>query len=362
MSKIVAVLVSCSLPLLSGCGLIPKKETPKFDAAQPAVSQAAIFVNSENTKYNSDLNKIAVASCNVLIGSISSGQAATSAGFANNDRRVESSINSLYYLRGISDDQLQSLAEDLCSQAKASLKAAGYAMVPDAEIMGHEAYQELHKSGKASPYTMKLGKTEYKVLAPKGQQVYNLAYLGTAGGLGQAFKAAAGTSSAQHETRLSDGLGADIAHIDIKVDFAEVASSGGASAWMKKDSATVKAKMNLAITGKVSFVANESLKCWQRFGKHECGANRPSPSFGLKIPLVAGDEFVTEIKNETSTGDKVGNALSGGIAMLGALAGGGGRSFSVKRTGVVVDPQKYAAMSKKYVGYFMEMVIAQAKS
>ncbi len=357
MSKIVAVLISCSLPLLSGCGLIPKKETPKFDAAQPAAAQAPVFLNSQNTKFNGDLNKLAVVSCNVLFGSISSGQAATSAGFANHDGRVEKSINSLYYLRGISDAQLQTLAEELCAQAKASFKSAGYAMVPDAEVSAHEAYQKLHQAGKPSPYTMKIGKTEYKVLAPKGEQVYNLAYLGTMSGLGQAFSAAAGNSAQQHEARLGDGLGADLAHIDIKVDFAEVASSGGASAWMRKDSASVSAKMNLAITGKINFIANESLKCWQRFGKRECGANRANPDFSLKIPLVAGDEFVTEIKSETSTGDKVGNVVSGALAVL-----GGGRSFSIKRTGVVVDPQKYASLSKKYFGYFMDMVVSSAKS
>lgn len=361
MKKLTA-LIAASTFALSSCGLMPKKETPKFDPAQPAAAQAAIFLAPQNTKYNGDLNRIAVVSCNVLIGSISGGQAATSSGFGNQDNRLEKSVSSLYYMRGISDDQLQAMAEEICAQAKTSLKSAGYTLVPDAELTAHEAYQALHKAGKPSPYTWKIGKTEYKVLAPKGQQVYNNAYIGVAGGLAQAFKAAAGTSAQQHEARLGDALGADLAHVDVKIDFAEVASSGGASAWRRKDSADVSAKMNFALIGKVAFITNESLKCWERFGKRECGANRASPDFGTKIPLVGGADFVTSIKDETTTGDKVGNAVSGAIGMLGALAGGnGGRSFSVKRTSVVVDPQKYVSLSKSYFGYFMDMVVESAK-
>lgn len=344
----------------SGCALM-QKAPPKFDPAQPAAAQAPTFMGMRNEKRRSDLNRIAVGSCNVLIGSISGGQAGTSAGIGGSGGRMDANVKSLYYLRGISDEQLQKLAEDLCAQAKDSLKAAGYDIVPDAELKAHEAFVALHSSGKPSPYTMKIDKTEYKVLAPKGEQVYNPAYIGVGGGLAQAFKAAAGTSALQHEARLGDALKADIAHIDVKVDFAEIASSGGPSNWARKDNASVSAKMNLGLTGRVTFTTNESLKCWTRFGKHECGANYQGPEFGLKLPLVAGGDFVEEIKNETTTGDKVGNALSAGIAMLGAMSGSGGRSFSLKRTGVTVDPAKYTAMSKQYFGYFMDMVVASAK-
>lgn len=354
--------------LITGCGGMSKPDH-KFDQSQSTASQAAQFIDARNTKNNKNLDKIAITSCNVLVGEMTSGSAETGVGaFAPSSEskgRVDAKVSSFYYLRGISDDQLQQLAEDLCAQAEQGIKS-GREIVPASELASNEHFLKMHEGGKDSPFefTPPGSKAKYKVLAPKGQKVFNPAYVGTGKALSMAFSQASGNSPLMHEGRLIDSLKADAAHIDIMVDFAKLeGSSDGMQKYASRDTASVKGEVRLAVRGQVMFVANESMKCWKApfSGKQECMTNGNNPEFILKYPIIAKENFVTEIKDETSTGDKVGGAITQAIGMMAAVGGGRGSSVSITRTGVVVDPSQYAALTKKSFGHFLEMVMESSK-
>ncbi|MEK6725826.1 MAG: hypothetical protein AABY54_04640 [Deltaproteobacteria bacterium] len=355
--------------ILSGCGGMTKPD-PKFDPSQSAASQAVQFIDARNTKNNKNLDKIAITSCNVLVGEMTSASAETGVGaFAPSSEskgRVDAKVSSFYYLRGISDEQLQQLAEDLCLQAEQGIKASGRAIVPASELASNEHFLKMHEGGKDSPFefTPPGSKAKYKVLAPKGQKVFNPAYVGTGKALSMAFSQASGNSPLMHEGRLIDSLKADAAHVDIMVDFARLeGSSDGMQKHASRDTASVKGEVRLAVRGQVMFVANESMKCWKApfSGKQECMTNGKNPEFLLKYPIIAQKDFVKEIKDETSTGDKVAGGITQAVGMMAAMGGGRGSSASITRTGVVVDPVQYTALTKNAFGHFLEMAMESSK-
>lgn len=160
-----------------------------------------------------------------------------------------------------------------------------------------------------------------------------------------------------------DALKADAAHVSVKINFGAVEGDkkGFLSSVARKDTAQVKATTDLVVTGRVEVVTDETLKCWDRLGKHECMSNGKFPVFSLKYPMVYPD-VVVEVKDETTKGDKVGGAISSGLSMLAAMGGGRGTAMSVTRKGVVVDPAKYAEAVKTSLKNIVEMVSATAKS
>ncbi len=355
-------LVAAASLFLTGCAGM-SKPTPKYDPAQSAASQAATFVNVTNPKAKSQIGRVAITQCNVVVADQTGGVAKTDAGLFGETRgRQDQKISVYYYLRGISDDQLQAMTEETCASAEASLKAAGYDVIPAAEVAANEHYVKLHEGGK-TPYPFDPpGGAKFKIFMPKGQKMVDLHYQTAAGGLKMAFAAAAGNTPQQHEARLMNALKADAVHVSMKIDFAQVQGDqkGFLSSVARKDTAAVTATTDLVVTGRIDAITDESLKCWERFGKQECMSNGKTPVFSLKYPLVSTGAVI-EVKDETTKGDKVAGALSTGISMLAAMGGGRGTAMSTKRKGVLVDPAKYTQAAKQSMTQFIEMVSATAK-
>lgn len=355
-------LVAAASLFLTGCAGMGKP-MPKFDPAQSAASQAATFVNVTNPKAKSQIGRVAITQCNVVVADMTGGVSSTDAGIFGETRgRQDKKVSVYYYLRGISDDQLQAMTEQACEGAAASLKAAGFDVVPAAEVAASEHYVKLHEGGKTPHPFDPPGGAKFKIFVPKGQKMVDLHYMTTGGGLKLAFAAAAGNTPMHHENRLMNELKADAVHVSMKIDFAQVQGDqkGFLSTLARKDTASVSATTDLVVTGRVDAITHESLKCWERFGKQECASNGKTPVFTLKYPLVSTGAVI-EVKDETTKGDKVGSAISGGLSMLAAMSGSRGTAMSVTRKGVVVDPAKYTQAAKQSMSQFIEMVSATAK-
>lgn len=163
------------------------------------------------------------------------------------------------------------------------------------------------------------------MFARSGETVNGAAYLGTAGGLAQAFKSAGGTSSWNHETRLMQALNVDAVQLDVMVDFASVASSGNAEATQiaNTNRASVSGDARLSISGQMRIVPRAELKCWERFGKNECGPMHDMAKVTSRLGLSHDEPFYDSLVDSTTTGDKVAagftKALST-LAMLGVWA------------------------------------------
>ncbi len=355
---------------LVGCGSSPKS-APTFDPGADARAQAATFISSNGKEqYLRGVKKVAVTGCNVLFAETSSASSETSGGLLGAPTgysRVDTKVSVLYSMSGISDADMQAFTNDICADAERRLQSAGFDIVPTSVLMQNASFKALLESGRSSPFHFKApGKgssTKYKVFAPTGYTVYDPRYIGTAAGLAQAFKAAAGTSAEQNELRVVDELGAAGVNINILIDFAALQGTGKANLFVRSDTAEVKHGVNLGITGSIQFKPNEELDCWDRFGKRECMLkSTKSPIFVSKQPVTTSEAFYQSVVDSTTTGDKITSGVSKALSVLSAMGGIDGTSRDVTRYTVNVEPAQFTKVSRDGVNGFLDMAFLTARA
>lgn len=374
---LIATAIASALVFTTGFGFGKKDEAPPaFDPAGSLEAQATTFIApNKAAKKEMDKvgNKVAITSCNVMFAFKSNASAGTQGGLfssAGNTSRAEATVSVEYNLYGMDDASMQQLATEICADAESQVKAAGFDVVPMADLAKNEDYKGIHANAKPAPFEFKAAgkndKTRYMVYAPPGQGVYDMRYIGVGAGLGAALKQAKGTSPALFEGRVMDSLGVDAMNINLLVDFAEVqgdGKKGGLGGLASKDSAKVDAEARLSISGAIKIQPKAIQKCWERFGKRECMLDMAKvPEFDTAMPVVSAEPFYQELVNETSTGDKVGSAVSKGLAVMSAMGGVNSRSFKITRYGVHVDPAQYGEQVKTYAKGFIGMALASAKA
>jgi len=368
-----AVPVITLAALMAGCatGAI---EAPAYDAKASAASQAERFIEAENEKYMAGVDKVGVLSCNVMFGVNSGASASTSGGFRSDaaratgtTRRSDVKVTVTYAAKGVSEAQMQDIANQACNSAEAQLADAGFQVVPHATIKATPHYQAMHAEGRESPFEYKgSAGTRYLVVGRDGETISDPRYIGTASGLGQAFKAAGGSSAQQHEGRLIKDLGLTGVNVNILIDFAQLESDGHSSfgGFANKDSASVDATIQLTARGDVRFQPLTEQKCWSRFGKEECMI-KPNhmPVFSTSNALVTASTFYSSIEDVTTTTDKL---TSGITKTLGFLSAMGGTSSStatdITRYQVNLIPAAYESESQNLSRGLMGMAAAKAAS
>lgn len=354
--------------LLAACAGKQPDPPPPYDPAAAAEQQAASFIQpgKDAAKNMKTVKKLAITSCNVMFAQTSGATASTGGGLfseAGSKKRAEAKVSIYYTLVGLSEDDMQRMTDAICADARAKLAAAGYDLVPEADLAANEAMIELNKAGRASPFEYKGGgggaESRYLVFAPGGSTVFDERYIGTMSGLGQAFKQAKGTSAGQYELRVMDELGADAVNINILVDFAELQSSGSGRAGLaSRNTAKVEGEVGLSVTGQFRIKIADGMKCWDRFGKRECSSDpRKWPTYHTKRPIFTGEEFYESVENATTVGDKAGAALTKGLSML-----MGGTSVDITRYDVSVNPETFEMVTRKPVDGFIDMSIVTTKA
>ena len=226
----------------------------------------------------------------------------------------------------------------------------------------------LTASGREAPLKHSVGsggtKQEYRVFTRSGETVNGAAYLGTAGGLAQAFKSAGGTSSWNHETRLMQALNVDAVQLDVMVDFASVESSGNAEAMQiaNTNRASVSGDARLSISGQMRIVPRAELKCWERFGKNECGPMHDMAKVTSRLGLSHDEPFYDSLVDSTTTGDKVAAGFTKALSTLAMLGGvGGSSSTEVTRYTITVNPDTYGRVAGAATTSFVDMAVLAAK-
>ena len=369
MQKMTSAKMLAALPLVAlvaGCATTATK-LPDYNPSASAVSQADNFIMAKNEKHMKGVGKVGVTSCNVMFGMTSAASASTSGGIfsdTGDTRRVDTRVTVTYTMKGIEESELQRWANAACDNAEKQLASSGFEVVPHATIKANEHYQAFHKGGRASPFEYKGGgDTRYLVLAREGETISDTRYIGTARGLGQAFKAAAGNSSEQHEGRLIKELGMTAVNINILIDFAEMKSDGHKTfgGLGNKDSANVNTKVQLAARGDLRFKPVTKQKCWKRFGKEECMINyNQQPVFATSRAVATNAPFYRSIDNVTTTGDKITAGVSKALATFSALGGVSSSSVDITRYQVNVVPTSYKTEQEKLSGGLVSMAAAKA--
>ncbi|MAC16336.1 MAG: hypothetical protein CL539_16920 [Alcanivorax sp.] len=361
------------IALVAGCAT-SVQQSPDYNANASPVTQADSFINASHEKYMKGVNKVGVLSCNVMFAMTTAASASTSGGFRSDAsratgtiRRSDVQISVTYSAKGLDETDFQRLADEACSESEKQLASAGFQVVPHSTIKASDHYQALHSGGRESPFEYKGdGGTRYLVLARNGETISDQRYIGTAGGLGQAFKAAAGNASEQHEGRLIKTLGMTGVNVNILVDFAELESDGNQNfaGLSNKNSAKVKSKVQLAASGDIRFKPIEQQKCWKRFGKEECMIKpNHQPIFTSKQPVATSVLFYSSIEDVTTTGDKVTSGLTKTLGMLSALGGTSSNvAKDITRYQVNLIPGTYNAETKKLAGGLVGMAAAKASA
>lgn len=343
--------------LLSACATTP--QAPVYDSTLSATEQAPLFITATSTRSVGSVERVAVTSCNVMFADVSSATASTGGGIFDNSNRAEASVSMVYNLKGLDDAQLQQLADSVCNDAEQQLSKAGYEVVARSALDNVETFQRLKDAGRNSPYEYKMGASTYKVFARSGESVFDERYIGTAAGLGQAFRSAAGSSAWQLEAVTLETVEASGVNINIMVDFAALSSSGqGAAAGglASRDNAEVSGEVRLSVVGEIAFKPFTRLDCWNRFGNRECIVNANHVArFSNHWPVVIPQVFYTDVANATTTGDAVASAVTSALALL-----GGGTSRDITRYDVNAIPARYAEISRLASQAFVEMAVTQA--
>ena len=364
-------LLVASMAVIAGCASTPPPP-PSYNPADSAATQAATFVGANKSAKNMQkVKKVALTACNVMFADKSSASASTGAGLfgdpaSGDTRRVDERVVVVYTMVGLDDAVMQKMTDDICNDAEKRMADSGLEVVPRSELAKNENYQKMLEAGRKSPYEFKIGQNTYKVFSASGASIFDPRYIGTMSGLGQAFKQAKGGSAAQLETRMMNEMGVDSVQMNMLVDFAELASDGNAKGFQlaNKDSAKVTSKVQLAVSGDIRVQPASELKCWKALGgRTDCMMkNNASPVFFTKIPVRADESFYKQIRNATTTGDKVASGVTKGLAVLSAMGGVSSSSTSITRYEVDVEPAQFAQVGRKYMDGFMDMLFLTANN
>ena len=348
-------LAACMAIALAACASSAPPPKP-YDPNLEASKQAPAFIKTQNEKHMKGVDKVGITACNVMFATSASAHAATSAGLFDTSNRAEASVSTVYTLDGLSENDMQKLTDQICSNAENKLSAAGYDVVSHSELKKNEAFQKLQEAGKPSPYQYKAGDSRYLVFTRTGDSVFDERYIGTASGLGQAFKAAAGGAAWQHEAVALDSMDITGVNLNILIDFAEMSSSGTSRGIASKNTAEVGGKVLLSATGGIKLKPHDKLKCWKRFGKHECSIDlNKQPNFDASRSINVPDAFYTSVDNVTTKGDKVAAGVTKALSML-----GGGTSRSVTRYQVNVTPKGYTEVQQTITDGLLDMAISRS--
>ena len=343
------------LALAGGCAT-STAPAPDYNANASAASQAGHFIDASNAKYMKGVNKVGVLSCNVMFGMTTAASASTSGGFRAGATRATGTISRsdvkvsvTYTASGLEQSELQRIADKACADAEARLADAGFQLVPKATVQSNPHYREIQEGGRPSPFEYKEKRTgtRYLVLARSGESVTDSRYIGAASGLAQSFKAVGGNAAEQQAGLLMKDLGMTGVNINLLVDFASLESDGHGSfaGLSNKNTAKVKADIQLAVSGDLRFQPIDEQKCWKAYGKETCTVRVDhQPLFGTRQAVASSKRFYSGIEDATTTTDKVTSGLTKTIGFLSALSGTSSNvARDITRYQVNVLPEVYAS-------------------
>jgi hypothetical protein len=359
------VMLSCTIACAVSGLAAAQDATPL-----PSRADAEKVLNASNLKAAAGITRIAITSCNVLFGTETRAVSETQAGFGEPTAgRVDARVDATYALQGMDATAMQELTDAICADAGASYAAAGYEVVPQAEVNAHPDFARLQGQGKPVPYAFERDGSKYTVMAPAGQQVFDPVYLNNRDSLGAVFKAIGGATSGTNymaaEGALLKSLNASGVHVNVMVDFAKAKAnkvSGFLGRMAGSSEAKVEAKMQLSVSGFVVVNPLDAIECYNggvcMVGTQEKRIAR----FTTKAPIVAGENAVVAVRDIQSKGEKAGEAGLAVLTGLMALGGTSTTSTSIERNGVEVNPTLYATEVRGMAGRLVGMAAALTKS
>jgi hypothetical protein len=332
-------------------------------------ADAAKVLQATNAGAGANVTRLALTSCNVLFGVETSASSSTQAGFGEPTAgRIDTNVSVTYALQGIDEQALQALTDKICADALVRYGAMGYETVPQAEVDAHPEFARLQSMGKPVPYAYKRAGSRYEVRAPRGQSVFDPAYLNSMDSAMSVLSTIGGAASGETyqgaEGALLQSLNASGLHVNVMVDFAKAKGakvSGFLGKMAGNSEAKVEAEMQLSVSGFVLMNPLDKIQC---YSGNVCmvGADaKATPRFTTSAPIVSGADAVLSVADIQSKGSKAGEL--GANVFAGAMAlGGYGTSMSkVEKNGVTVDPAIYSQNVSEMAGQLIGMAAVLGK-
>lgn len=324
--------------------LVSKKFGPQpvpLDQA-PTADKAVKLDSFEQLK---TCKKVVVAG--YAIQFITGKKASANAGSDSSDYMNSAHVNSDIKLTGLDNAVFQAITDTCYSNFLAGLKDLGVEVMPYAEYAGQPEYASMKDNFLSSPYEVSggifTGGLPFQVFAPTGLPLVHYPDMQAFNNMGMMKVEMTRTAPASVEPQWAKKAGVATVHVYMVVDFCQMEAHGGYFA--PSASVDTKPQLSVAKASQISFYFGNGLTGGREYAR-------------LKNDGFGTDEFVADLKDVTTSGQKTAAAASEVISLL----NGHNNSYRTKSYEAVADPVKYQASCVKYVTATENLILAGLKT
>ncbi len=298
-------------------------------------------VNVDSFKQLKDCKKVVITAFNVQFITKKNANAR-----AGRETEGAAHVNSNIQLTGLNSAIFQTITDQAYTNFVKSLQTLGVEIAPYSEYAARTEYADMKSYMKTSPFEVSGGMFSgqpSQVFAPQGMPV-PLYGDEQAVGTGTLMSAGMGRSAPNGlEPQIAKSSGVAAVHVYLVVDFCQLDVSGGTFSF----SASVKTKPQISLSklSRLSFFFGNTMTGGKEFVK-------------MKNDAFGTDNYVTDLKDVTTSGQKAGDAAA---SVIGILAGGGG-TYKTKSLEAVADPALYQAACVKYLTAVQDLMLAGIKT
>lgn len=354
MKKPITLMVVLGMLLILGCG--GPKGPIYFHKGTDLVSEEATlqsamkYVGVNGIKSLKKVKKVFIPAFQVEFITKSSASASS---YAMGSGGKSASVDVAYELTGLNEEDLKAVAEKAYEDFVKALQDIGLEVVGKDQVLADTSYAKIKSLGnprKGKSYLEK-GKGESIAYAPEGMSIYFTAgdpYAPATKALKSAFKGAFGGGDANKEAQIMCELGCDaMVKGKFTIGFASLSTRKGGG------KASVSSSMNLTLAAgsnqAIFSIGYNETKGWK--GKVNYMHKGKSANASLVQPMISDKPIVSKIQDVTSTGAKIGDAISG-------LFGSGSKT---RRYRALANNDVYVAESKDFLESAIAMMAVRLK-
>ncbi|MFA6014587.1 MAG: hypothetical protein WC742_05920 [Gallionellaceae bacterium] len=349
--------------LLNGCASGPKYFDPKgFSSDKKAYMER--YTDSQSSKYVAKAKKVVIPNFYVEF------LVKTSGGSSKSDWQSGSSVSTSvsYNLKGVSEQTMREITNQLYDKMVANLKSSGYEVVPQSALEKNTNFKALiAKYGKKTPHLDEAGLLEKDgkslLFTARSMPLYfstsgsgsdkKMGFFESISQVGDAFK---GQAAANFEGAIMHDFEAAIIKPRFVVGFALI--EGSSSSGFNSISASVKSEMNINIAAQASKI--EFLPEYTNSG--DIYVPTATGQVFLKEPMIANDNIATSVVDVTSVGTKVTTGVLNVLGALSSAQGGRGSSISITEYDATMNESAYKTAAIQNLNAAAELLVLRAKS
>lgn len=265
---------------------------------------------------------------------------------------AQASVSTRYFLKGTDDALCQKITDDLYAAVVAQMQEAGLEVVPLDAVKAAPSWAKLPL--KPTPFKIDKSKHDSMFCAPQGMQTYfrpgdqRLEF----GGISFSGLDWNGVCKS-----LATDLDAALIEARFVVTFCDLEGSKQGFWATYGNTASASVKSTLALT----FLPGET-RFWVQPKDAKASMFNPQNHIALtlKHPVMAGKQLF-EVKEITTTGQKLGDAAVTALGVMSSLSGGRNMSSRTKQYEAHVDGTEYAEVTRTYGEAVAKMFVSQLK-